>query len=80
MSWSNVCGHVHVFRYSVDETSPEECAEDAIFEDAEATTTYQILSKPIVVRQSAAKGHAANGGAHQFAAPVGCCGNHCHRH
>jgi GNAT superfamily N-acetyltransferase len=79
---------VNKLKYGVDETSPEDTLEDAIFYPAEPST-YQILSKPIGVRQQqtasangAAVARAAMNGAYAAAQRVmvpSCC-DHCEHH
>jgi len=76
---ASVLYYTAAFRYGIDETSPEDYVEDALF--SEAATTYQILSKPIGVRQSALKSPVAiNGNANFVPSAAACCGNHCHHH
>jgi len=60
-----------VVRYEVDETSPEDTLEDALFCAEGTSTCYQILSKPIGPRQS----QNGSAGTQQVAASV-CC-EHC---
>jgi len=43
-------------RYEVDETSPEDTLEDALFCPDGSAACYQILSKPIGVRQGGSAG------------------------
>jgi len=61
-------------RYEVDETSPEDTLEDALFCPDGSAACYQILSKPIAARQT----QNSSAGTHQAAAL--CC-DHCqHQH
>jgi len=60
-------------RYEVDETSPEDTLEDAMFCPDGQAACYQILSKPIGVRQS----QSGSAGVHQGAMASPNCCDHC---
>jgi len=75
---------INKLKYAVDETSPDESIEDAIFYPEETPVTYRILSKPIGAARAAANDRAA-AAARQLAAVQqngmmpACCG-HCDHH
>jgi len=61
-----------VVRYEVDETSPEDTLEDALFCPDGTAACYQILSKAMAARQS----RNGSAGSEQASATAMCC-EHC---